>query len=382
LSLLDNITVMPSIRHVMKIEVWDRWIGESIGKILCLMCQKTPITQLKFVCAHVLAHAMGGETSVENLRPLCTWCNSSMGMQHMTAFALQNFPKSPLILTLPLLQSDTAINQRFNEDSQLTGQNLKPNSRLISVTSEIMAKGNLDPQIKQNRCKGIKAMKKQGPEIRLKNEQNLIKFNKMKRMIQEDVKVAQTRVIPNTSNPNAMYLGSKDNILDVLVAKKGIFRAIKMVKKATIEGLYGACAILQDEHLLEAERPLIMHPGKSLDTYVYYDGNNQRVVETSSVIMGQKLADFVRKTYVKGLHCLKKNIMGMEKTGEGQPYKKEMSKLRQVDLREFELDTYDIEYWMVSIHELSDERYQKKLLKGIKIPFEEDYIQTQIDNEI
>lgn len=72
------------------------------------------------------------------------------------------------------------------------------------------------------------------------------------------------------------------------------------------------------------------------------------------------------------MSCLKKDILGVEKTEKGQPYQAEMSKLRQVDLKEFELDSYDLESWMTLVHELRDEKVQKKLLKGVKIPFEDE----------
>jgi 5-methylcytosine-specific restriction endonuclease McrA len=62
---------------------WNKYIGEEIGKAKCLCCNVTDITQLSFHCGHVIAEKFGGENTVENLRPICQNCNSSM---HTTNF--------------------------------------------------------------------------------------------------------------------------------------------------------------------------------------------------------------------------------------------------------------------------------------------------------
>lgn len=48
---------------------------------------------------HVIAEANGGATVLENLKPICTRCNSSMGTTNMMEFAKQ-FPDSPLLKSI------------------------------------------------------------------------------------------------------------------------------------------------------------------------------------------------------------------------------------------------------------------------------------------
>ena len=43
----------------LRISVWDKYIGEKIGKIKCLCCELSDITQLKFECGHIIAEANG-----------------------------------------------------------------------------------------------------------------------------------------------------------------------------------------------------------------------------------------------------------------------------------------------------------------------------------
>lgn len=79
------------ITRAMRIVVWNTYIGEEIGKAKCVCCQTTYITQHNFHCGHVVANANGGKACVDNLRPICAVCNSSMGTVDMRIFALDNF---------------------------------------------------------------------------------------------------------------------------------------------------------------------------------------------------------------------------------------------------------------------------------------------------
>jgi hypothetical protein len=73
----------------LKRSVWNKHIGEEIGKAVCLCCKITCITQMSFSCGHVIAEYNGGELKLENLKPICVSCNSSMGTQNMNEFIKQ-----------------------------------------------------------------------------------------------------------------------------------------------------------------------------------------------------------------------------------------------------------------------------------------------------
>ncbi len=70
----------------MKRLVWNKWIGEEIGKFKCLCCNVTDINQMSFNCGHIIAESKGGETILSNLKPICQNCNSSMGSLNMDEF--------------------------------------------------------------------------------------------------------------------------------------------------------------------------------------------------------------------------------------------------------------------------------------------------------
>jgi hypothetical protein len=70
----------------LKRKVWEQQIGEDIGKTKCLCCRLTDITQMSFHCGHIISESNGGEIKLDNLRPICQSCNSSMGTVNMDEF--------------------------------------------------------------------------------------------------------------------------------------------------------------------------------------------------------------------------------------------------------------------------------------------------------
>ena len=75
-------TIPPALRK----KVWNKWIGETIGKAKCLCCNHNYILQCEFSCGHVQSEFFGGKTELDNLKPICKSCNSSIGVKHMDEY--------------------------------------------------------------------------------------------------------------------------------------------------------------------------------------------------------------------------------------------------------------------------------------------------------
>lgn len=98
-SLCDSVNEKPkedkpkkkAIPKALKASVWITYIGKDIGSTKCPCCNTHEITQLSFDCGHVIAEALGGKTTLENLRPICSKCNKSMRTTHMDEFKKQFF---------------------------------------------------------------------------------------------------------------------------------------------------------------------------------------------------------------------------------------------------------------------------------------------------
>ena len=79
-----------SIPKILKDLTWQRWIGDEVAKAKCLCCGVNEIKMNSFHCGHVVSEAMGGPTTVDNLRPVCATCNMSMRTQNMEKFKGQH----------------------------------------------------------------------------------------------------------------------------------------------------------------------------------------------------------------------------------------------------------------------------------------------------
>jgi 5-methylcytosine-specific restriction endonuclease McrA len=75
-----------NIPKALKRMVWDKYIGENVGKAKCLCCKHQDIRQIEFHCGHVIAEVNKGKTNIANLRPICAQCNLSMGSINMDLF--------------------------------------------------------------------------------------------------------------------------------------------------------------------------------------------------------------------------------------------------------------------------------------------------------
>lgn len=74
-----------SIPKVLKDLVWDKNIGKEKGIGECYVCNQE-IDSKRFHCGHIISEKNGGETQLDNLKPICATCNLSIGTQHMDEF--------------------------------------------------------------------------------------------------------------------------------------------------------------------------------------------------------------------------------------------------------------------------------------------------------
>lgn len=81
-----------SIPKTLRIKVWDTTIGKEKGVGDCFVCN-TNIDSKNFECGHIISVKEGGETTLENLKPICGCCNKSMGIQNLIEFKDKYFPQ-------------------------------------------------------------------------------------------------------------------------------------------------------------------------------------------------------------------------------------------------------------------------------------------------
>jgi len=77
--------IPPTVRN----SIWNRHIGAEKKIGMCTCCNTEQISFATFQCGHVQSEKEGGKVTLQNLRPICAQCNSSMGIQNMEDFMNQ-----------------------------------------------------------------------------------------------------------------------------------------------------------------------------------------------------------------------------------------------------------------------------------------------------
>lgn len=59
---------------------------QSSKKGQCWLCKVEDISSANFECGHVISERHGGKSTIDNLRPICGFCNKSVGTMNMEDF--------------------------------------------------------------------------------------------------------------------------------------------------------------------------------------------------------------------------------------------------------------------------------------------------------
>lgn len=74
------------IPATLRNSIWNLYIGSDTKNGKCFCCNTETISTANFECGHILSEKEGGEITINNLRPICSLCNKSMGIQNMELF--------------------------------------------------------------------------------------------------------------------------------------------------------------------------------------------------------------------------------------------------------------------------------------------------------
>lgn len=65
--------------------IWNLYTNDT-KNAKCYCCGIEPITKGNFECGHIISEKAGGKIHLDNLRPICSLCNKSMGTMNMKVF--------------------------------------------------------------------------------------------------------------------------------------------------------------------------------------------------------------------------------------------------------------------------------------------------------
>jgi hypothetical protein len=76
------------INKAIKEKIWIKHFGLNF-EVDCPCCELRKINPFSFSTGHILAEAKGGKVEVNNLIPICCFCNSRMGTKNYYTFKKQ-----------------------------------------------------------------------------------------------------------------------------------------------------------------------------------------------------------------------------------------------------------------------------------------------------
>jgi Zn-finger nucleic acid-binding protein len=166
----------------------------------------------------------------------------------------------------------------------------------------------------------------------------------------EELKKRPPQIIENHNhNHNFLQLvciGKNDNYLDMLTDQIGFDRAIGFIKDCALSQLSGDCKLLEKIYF-ENREPNIMTLDRNRSKLEFVDEYQRKVVDVGGVQLRKRLANNLQNSYLKGVNHLIKETFER-------------------------LDDYDLQSWNKHIYELSDAKYQKKMLSQLNIPLKND----------
>lgn len=74
------------IPEAVRDSVWNYWVGSDKAQDACFCCSQNIIQRGTYQCGHIQSEKLGGEVNLQNLRPVCQKCNTSMGTKNMVEF--------------------------------------------------------------------------------------------------------------------------------------------------------------------------------------------------------------------------------------------------------------------------------------------------------
>ena len=175
--------------------------------------------------------------------------------------------------------------------------------------------------------------------------------------LEEKLKSLEQRMINLEEKPSnitvnnqlqVVCVGNNDNYLDMLTEDWGFDRALGFIKDCALSNLTGDCKLIEKIYLDNHES--ITYLDKNRTKLTYFDEKQNKIVDIRGTQLGKKLANNLQNSYLKGVNYLiNQNLMNRACPNRF-------------------LEDYDIQAWNQHIYELSDSRYQRKILSQLEIP--------------
>ena len=83
-----------SIPKTLKTSIWNMYVGTKHRTAYCICCNDKTIAVENFHAGHIISEHNNGKTNTDNLLPICSQCNLSMGKTNMNEFIEKTYPNN------------------------------------------------------------------------------------------------------------------------------------------------------------------------------------------------------------------------------------------------------------------------------------------------
>ena len=80
-------------------------VWKLFGVDICQICDNVNMSYDNFECGHIISEHNGGGTTIDNLRPICRPCNSSMGRSNLIPWCQKYMPCASILTTISPIES-------------------------------------------------------------------------------------------------------------------------------------------------------------------------------------------------------------------------------------------------------------------------------------
>lgn len=199
----------------------------------------------------------------------------------------------------------------------------------------------------------IQQLEKQIAELideKQKTNQEIAEF---KQKTDQEINQLKSKPLINNQILQVISVGTMDNYLDMLTNQLNDFdKALEYIKDCALSHLRGDCKLIKKIYFdgkINQEQMNIRFLNKNRTKIEYY--NEKKVkMHDSKEIFGRKIANNLQNTYLKGVnHLITTNLENRRCPNKF-------------------LEEYDLQIWNQHIYDLSDLRYQKKIINQLDIP--------------
>ena len=242
-------------------------------------------------------------------------------------------------LPCPIIDIDIKQTQLVNCNIEINGKNLD------ETIDELL-------KIKVHECK--KRGKQNNENIMEIVEADRLELQKLREEVEKLKNKPQQTITNNNQNIlQVVCIKPDDNYLDTLTHQLGDFhQALDFIKDCALSSLTGDCKLLNKIYFETrgSNEPPIKYLDKSQSKIEYFNDKLERVIDYRGQRLGRILANNLQNSYLKGVNYLiNKNLES------------------RLCPNKF-LEEYDVQSWNQHIYELSDVKYQRKIVSQLEIP--------------